>query len=117
MNKVNDFVEQQTRYPFTMKNIYKMIYIIIQTRKQTFDASMIDVFDKITKHHHQNRYEVEGWKTNKSYLVGKKFILEWVSETKIVGGMGFNHRGNIEKVIDFQKALNFLTGHNLTNQE
>lgn len=110
MQKVNEFVENQSKYPFTMKNIYKMIDIIIQTRQQTFNESIIEVFDKITKHHHDNRYAVEGWKTNKSYLVGKKFILEWVTEQNFSGNMGFNYRGNIAKMNDFQKALKFLTG-------
>lgn len=112
MQKVNEFVENQSKYPFTMKNIYKMIDIIIQTREQTFNASIIEVFDKITMHHHENRYAVEGWKTNKSYLVGKKFILEWVTEQNFSGYMGFNYRGNIAKMNDFQKALKFLTGSN-----
>jgi len=116
MRKVNEFVEKQSRYPFTMKNIYKMIDIIIQTREQTFNQSIIEVFDKITKHHHENRYEIEGWKTNKSYLVGKKFILDWVTGFNFSGGMEFKYNGNVDKIVDFQKALNFLTGHNIQVQ-
>jgi hypothetical protein len=110
MRKVNDFVESQTKYPFTMKNIYKMMDIILQTREQTFNQSIIEVFDKITKHHHGNRYEVEGWKTNKSYLVGQKFIIEWVTEVGFSGEMRIKYNGNQTKLNDFHKALCFLTG-------
>jgi predicted RNA methylase len=110
MEKVNKFVESQTKYPFTMRNIYKMIDIIIQTRGQTFNESIIDVFDKITRHHHENRYEVEGWKTNKSYLVGKKFILDWTTEQGYNGEMKMRYNGNVNKINDFQKALKYLSG-------
>lgn len=111
MKKINDFVENQSKYPFTMKNIYKMIDIIVQTREQTFNESIIEVFDKITMHHHDNRFEVEGWKTNKSYLIGKKFILDWVTELGWSGELKFKYNGNANKMTDMHKALCFLTGH------
>ncbi|WP_127846180.1 DUF4942 domain-containing protein [Psychroflexus aestuariivivens] len=110
MQKVNEFVEVQSKYPFTMKNIYRMIDIIVQTREQTFNKSMIEVFDKITKHHHKNRYEVEGWKTNKSYLVDKKFILDWVTEIGFDGQFSIRYNGNQNKMNDLHKVLCFLTG-------
>lgn len=110
MSKINSFVENQTKYPFTMKNIYKMIDVLIQTREQTFNESIIEVFDKITMHHDGNRYQVEGWKTNKSYLVGKKFIVEWITEIGWSGEMQIKYNGNQDKMNDFHKALCFLTG-------
>lgn len=110
MEDINKFVEEQQKYPFTMKNIYRMFEIIIGTREQTMNRALVEVFDKLTKHHHDNRYQVEGWKTNSHYLVNKKFILEYVTEVTWGGEMGFNYRGNEDKLCDLHKALSYLTG-------
>lgn len=116
LEDINKFVEQQTQYPFTMKNIYRMLEIIVKTRSQTMDRAMVEVFDKITKHHHKNRYEVEGWKTNSHYLVGQKFILENVVDydSRWDGSkMKFHYNSyGVNKMNDFHKALCFLTGIN-----
>ena len=40
---INKFVEQQQEIPFTMKNIYKMIEIVIATREQQFDKCILEV--------------------------------------------------------------------------
>lgn len=110
LNDINKFVEQQTKIPFTMKNIYHMMDMIIQTRSQTMDRAIIEVFDRITMHHHENRYQVEGWKTNSHYLVGKKFIFDWVVQPGYNGQMSqvYNSRG--DKMEDLHKALCYLTG-------
>jgi 16S rRNA G966 N2-methylase RsmD len=112
---INKFVEQQKQVPFTMRNIYKMLEIIIATRGQTMDKAIEEAFDKITNHHFDNRYNVPGWKTNLHYLVGKKFILpnmcyqdqRWYKgESKIQTSYG----GYFYVVEDLNKALAFITG-------
>lgn len=110
MDDINRFVEQQQKYPFTMKNIYRMLEVIVKTRSQTMDRAVIEVFDKITKHHKDNRYNVEGWKTNSHYLIGKKFIFDWVTEIGWSGELKFRYTGNQSKMTDFTKVLQFLTG-------
>ncbi len=117
MEDINKFVEQQTNVPFTMKNIYAMLNVVIQTTGQRMDKAILEVFDKLTEHHHDNRHHVEGWKTNSHYLVGKKFILpdmcyqdqRWhKGESKIQTGYGSSF-GLME---DFNKALAYITGIN-----
>lgn len=115
MSDINKFVEEQTKYPFTMRNIYRMFDIIVGTREQTMNRALEEVFDKLTKHHHENRYQVEGWKTNSHYLVNKKFILEYVTETTWGGSMGISYRGNEDKMNDFHKALCYITGEQPTD--
>lgn len=110
MEDINKFVEEQQKYPFTMRNIYRMFEIIIGTREQTMNRALIEVFDKLTKHHHDNRYQVEGWKTNSHYLVNKKFILEFVTELGWHGEMKVRWNGNQDKMNDLHKALCYLTG-------
>lgn len=108
--ELNNFVETQTKVPFTMKNIYKMMDLVAQTHSQRMDRAMVEIFDKLTKHYHENRYSVEGWKTNTHYMVGKKFILEYVTEVGWHGDMGIRYNGNSETFDDFVKALCYLTG-------
>ena len=52
---INKFVEQQTNIPFTMKNIYVMLDIVVQTAGQRMDKAILEVFDRVTDHHHDNR--------------------------------------------------------------
>lgn len=108
--ELNNFVETQTKVPFTMKNIYKMIDLVAQTHGQRMDRAMEEIFDKLTMHYHENRYAVEGWKTNSHYLVNKKFILDWTTERGWSGEMKIRYNGSGEKLDDLIKALCYLTG-------
>ncbi len=114
--EINKFVEQQVNVPFTMKNIYIMLDIVMQTTEQRMDRAIIEVFDKLTLHHADNRYNVPGWKTNSHYLVGKKFIFPYmIDAAKSYGYTSesyslYNHRCEI--IEDFEKALCYITGRN-----
>lgn len=112
--RINKFVETQTQFPFTMRNIYHMIDMVIQTREQNMDLAIEEIFDSVTKHYHENRYNLEGWKTNSNYLLNRRFIFP-----NLVSGKEYGykyqyvnpvHSGNFNKVDDFFKALCFLTG-------
>ena len=110
---INKFVEKQTSVPFTMKNIYLMLEIVIGTAESRMDKAILEVFDKLTTHYHDNRFNVEGWKTNSNYLVNQKFILDWMVESNWGNGMRIKYSSsNAEKVEDFNKALCFITGRN-----
>lgn len=110
--EINAFVEKQKNVPFTMRNIYKMLEMVVGTHGDRMKRALIEVFDKLTMHYHENRYHVEGWKTNSHYMVNKKFILEYVVESSwgrpqlIYGGR------NGQKLDDLTKALCYLVGQN-----
>src|SRR5690606_27361552 len=87
---INKFVEQQKSMKFTMKNIYKMLDVIIQTTGQRMDKALLEVFDNLTMHHHENRWNVEGWKTNSHYLVNKKFIKPYLVRVGYGGGIDYS---------------------------
>lgn len=106
---INRFVEQQKSMKFTMRNIYKMLDVIVQTTGQRMDKALLEVFDNLTKHYHENRWNVEGWKTNSHYLVNKKFIMPYIAPQSKWFGMEVNSR-QAEIVDDFNKALCFITG-------
>jgi hypothetical protein len=113
---INKFVEQQEEIPFTMKNIYKMIEIVIGTTGSRMDKAILEVFDKLTTHYHDNRFNVEGWKTNSHFLINRTFILPYIVDTGVwscnkdtVKLSSYSHSENIE---DMVKAICFLTGDN-----
>lgn len=109
---INRFVEQQKSMKFTMKNIYKMLDVIVQTTSQRMDKALLEVFDTLTKHHDQNRWNVEGWKTNSHYLVNQKFIRPYLVSVSYGGGIDYSFGRRSEELEDMVKALCFLTGQN-----
>lgn len=110
---INKFVEQQSHIPFTMRNIYRMLEVVIGTQEQRMDRAIIEVFDRLTMHYADNRYNVEGWKTNSHYLFGQKFILPYLATVNYSGKLGIQHYGErYESVDDLTKALCYLTGKN-----
>lgn len=111
--ELNKFVEKQKKVPFTMKNIYRMLEMVIGTHKQRMNRVLLEVFDKLTERYHENRYHIEGWKTNSHYMVNKKFIIEGVGEndkwepSRAKVRYGGRHT---ELLDDFTKGLCFITG-------
>jgi hypothetical protein len=97
---INKFVEKQENVPFTMRNIYHMLDMVIQTTGQRMDKAIIEVFDKVTRHSHDNHHRLEGWKTNSHYLLTKRFIVPSYYK---------------EEMEDMVKALCYITGQNYDN--
>lgn len=111
LEDVNRFVEKNKNTPFTMKNVYKMIEIIIGTHGERMQKVIVQAFDEITSHHHENRYQLEGWKTNDQYRVGKKFILPSQISVSYGGRMEANWRMSKHgtDMDDIHKALCYVT--------
>lgn len=112
---INRFVEQQIAVPFTMRNIYHMLDIVVQTAGQRMDKAILEVFDRVTENHHDNRYNIKGWKTNSHFLVGKKFILPYqINPAKEYGYTSDTYnsmKNSFDGIIaDFEKALCFVEG-------
>ena len=107
---INAFVEKQHQVPFTMKNIYNMLEIVIGTTGARMDKAILEVFEKLTKHHDENRYNVEGWKTNSHFLVNKRFIFPYMVEADFSGKMRTTYYSAFEKIEDMEKVLCWLTG-------
>lgn len=115
--EINNFVEKQQSIPFTMKNIYRMIEMVVATHGQRMDRALLEVFDKLTQHYDENRFNVEGWKTNSHYLINQKFIIPYMTEMRHRGGMIIKHNSNAEKIDDLQKALCYITGTRIEETE
>lgn len=115
MADINKFVEQQQSVPFTVKNIYKMLEMIVGTHAGRMDKVLLEAFDHICSLSHENSEAGEKWKTNSNYKVNQMFIDTYVCEwdkrwpsdkVKIRCG----HSDN--RLDDITKALCFLTGKN-----
>lgn len=108
---INKFINQQQKIPFTVKNIYRMFEIIVGTKEQTMNRAIVEAVDNFTKHTHENRFGVEGWKTNEGHLLNIKFITGYISEPNWSSGLGIKYyNGNFEYLIDLTKAMCYLTG-------
>lgn len=79
--KINKFAEQQEKVPFTMKNIYRMAEIIHGTKDGILKEALVEAVDNFTKHTYDNRFMVEGWKTNSGYMLNQKFIMGYVRDS------------------------------------
>jgi predicted RNA methylase len=116
---INKFVEENTQIPFTMKNIYVMLSAIMQTTGQRMDKAILEVFDKVTEHYHENRFNVEGWKTNSHYLLNQRFIMPYMCDSVSYGTKYENpypnNSSNFEKMEDLTKAICYITGDNYSN--
>ncbi len=112
MEDINRFVETQEKIPFTMKNIYHMMDMIFQTREQNLNKALIKTIDLFTKHTHENRFSVEGWKTNAGHMLNKKFIVQNIVEVAWGGEKVKTRYGTygVEKLDDLNKVLCFLKG-------
>jgi hypothetical protein len=118
MSQLNKFVETQEKVPFSMSNIYKMIDLIVGTHGDRMGKVLIEIFDWLTERHHDNRHQLEGWKTNSMYFVGMKFIAPYCGvSTGYRGQPEIRWSSSGEKMDELTKALCVLTGQNYDNFE
>ena len=113
-DQINKFIEQQTNVPFTMKNIYRVIDIVIQTNGQRMQRALTEAFDTICSFSAENSTAGETWKTNANYMVNRKFIVPYIVSvgwncTFEVDYSDYVHR-KCEMIEDVVKALCTITG-------
>jgi len=111
--QLNRFVEQQHEMPFTMKNIYAVLDVVIQTNGQRMREALVEAFEEICSFSAENSSAGEKWKTNADYMVNRKFIVPWMCEGEFYGSkreyVHFVYEGH-RKLDDINKALCFITG-------
>lgn len=117
MDDINKFIEKQESVPFTMKNIYKMIEMIVGTHGSRMEKVIVEAFDLITKHYHDNRFQMDGWKTNSEYRVNKKFILPRIVTVNFSGKMGSGYYSNETRMDDIHKAMCYVMGVDFNETE
>ena len=78
--KINQLVESQQAVPFTMKNVYRLLDMIVQTHGQRMQSTLEEAFDSICSFSAENSTSGETWKTNSNYMVNRKFILPAITD-------------------------------------
>jgi len=110
---LNKFIAETKDKPFTMRNIYAVLDVIIQTNGQRMERSLVEAFEQICSFSADNSSAGEKWKTNADYMVNRRFIVPWMCEGR---SYGFDHPtvsfsfGGERKLDDIVKVLCYLTG-------
>lgn len=107
--KLNAYVESEQNKPFTERNVMNMISAIYQTTEGNMKESLVEIFDKITRHTKENRFNVEGWVTNSNYLLGKKIIFPWICSVGWEGKFEIKWQSQYN-LDDLTKALCYFMG-------
>lgn len=117
MNDINRFVEQQSSVPFTLKNIYKMIEMVIGTHGSRMDRVLVEAFDLICSYSADNSTAGETWKTNSNYKVNRRFIIPSICDydTRWPSAALKVHYQRADKLEDIVKALCYMTGQKFEN--
>lgn len=113
--QMNRFAEKQVNVPFTMRNIYIMLDMIMQTHGQRMYKALVEAFEHICSFSAENSTAGEKWKTNANYMVNRKFIIPNMCD----GYDWYSHKAKdyveisgcyVENMNDVCKALCYLTG-------
>ena len=114
--QVNRFIETQSAVPFTMKNIYMVVDMVVQTNGQRMQRALVEVFDKLCSLSAQNSTAGEKWKTNSNYMVNKRFIVDSIGNPQDSRwpdkNVTISYCGNTDAISDLVKALCWLTATN-----
>lgn len=109
---INKFVEQQSNVPFTMRNIYRMVEIIIATTGSRMEKTLVEAFELICSYSAENSTAGETWKTNSEYMINKRFIVPYIIDKYSFWGENTATLSYDNKISDIEKALCYLTGRN-----
>lgn len=111
---INKFVEQQSNIPFTMKNIYRMVEIIIATNGNRMEQTLADAFDLICSYSADNSTAGEKWRTNSDYMINRKFIVPYIASSfySYNGYVSLAIGRNVDRLEDVVKALCYISGRN-----
>ena len=121
MEKINRFIETQVHVPFTMRNIYRMVEVIVGTHGSRMGQVLVEAFEKICSFSWcDNCTGGDMWKTNSDYVINRRFIVPYICSNDIwddgVHLASFGHTSQ-SQIDDIVKALCFLTGENYDNHE
>lgn len=107
------FVEQTVDKPFTMRNIYAVLDIVLQTHGQRMREALVEAFEQICDFSADNSTAGEKWKTNSDYMVNRRFIVPWMCEGRSYSWdnptVHLSYYGR-DKLDDLNKALCSITG-------
>ena len=109
---INKFIECQENVPFTMKNIYIMIDMIVKTQGNRMNQCLVEMFDLICSFSAENSTAGEKWRTNANYMVNRRFIVPHICryDGRYTPYVSLEYFGHADKIRDMIIALNYVSG-------
>lgn len=114
---INRYVNRQVNAPFTMRNIYRMLEMIVGTHENRMQKTLLEAFDKICSFSADNSTAGEKWKTNSDYMINKRFIVPYITRSDYSPhSIELRYGGYADDIEDIIRALCYLTGtpYNMT---
>lgn len=112
MRDLDAAISRQENFPFTMKNIFRMLEMIVGTHQDRMKKCITEAFDKICSHSPENSTAGEKWKTNSDYMINRKFIMPYICSTFLAGSTVNVSWESSVMMDDIVKALCAATGTN-----
>ena len=110
MSDFEKYKKAQGAMDLTRENLVQVIYQILANREGIMQRAVVDVFDKFTQYHKENRCHVEGWKTNEAWKVNKKVILPgYLGDIRWSTYYNTNYN-RYREFADIEKVMCYLTG-------
>jgi 16S rRNA A1518/A1519 N6-dimethyltransferase RsmA/KsgA/DIM1 with predicted DNA glycosylase/AP lyase activity len=104
------FAIDQAAMAFTENNVMEVLGLFINNNQQIMQDCLVEVFDRATAYHEKNKIHHEGWKTNKSYKVGKRIIIPSAVTYEDVWGFRFSYYRDCRSFLDdLDKVLLWAT--------
>lgn len=117
---INKFVERQTNVPFTMHNIFRMLETIVGTNDERMKRTLVEAFEHICSFSAENSTAGEKWKTNSDYMINKRFIVPYVTESAFLGHWANQYvklrTYDNNKIDDIIRALCYITGRKFNDK-
>jgi hypothetical protein len=110
MTDFEKYKKAQGAMDLTRENLVQVIFQILANRECIMQRAIVDVFDKFTQYHKENRCHVEGWKTNEAWKVNKKVILPgYLGDIRWSTYYSTCHN-RYREFADIEKVMCYLTG-------
>lgn len=112
---INKFVEKQIHIPFTVRNIYKMIEMVVGTNDDRMNKTLIYAFELICSFSAKNNTAGNKWKTNSDYMINKRFIIPYICSCEHSwehNRVHLAYNTHRDEIMDIVKALCYFTGTN-----
>lgn len=111
-------IDEQGLIAFTEENILKTLEALRQNASHLMAESIESIFDKLTAHYHENREQIEGWKTNQAWYVSDRFILPSVVSPNFSGKLEVQYGSHhFDTLNDIDRCLCFLSGKRMLEIE
>jgi Domain of unknown function (DUF4942)/Methyltransferase small domain len=110
--KFSQFAVSQSNMAFSEDNIMEVLMMFFGNHEQIMSDCLVEVFDQATSYHEKNRIHTEGWKTNKSYKVGKRIIVPNGVTHEGKWGFSTNHYQR-QFFDDLDKVICWLSGKSI----